>query len=298
MLRKIRTAAVTAAACTVLGAGLVGCDDSTGEDFDPFASTPKPAAGSFTGTKTLEIGGKSLNVSCSGKAADGTPVIVLLHGAGDGVDKMAALQKTLSAKNRVCSYDRLGAGKSDKPDGPQDFASTGKVLTGLIDQVAGDAPVVLAGHSLGGLIAARYAPEHKDTVKGVVLLDATPPTMGAEITRIIPASAKGPAGQVRAQNVAMFKGQNPEQLVIKDGKVASAGDIPVEVVKHGQPYLAAVPQYGPSLERAWTDGQSKWLELSSKSSLRVAKKSGHYIYKDQPEAAVQSIQRVATQAAR
>ncbi|MCP9952143.1 alpha/beta fold hydrolase [Actinomadura madurae] len=297
MLRKIRTAAVTAVCCTVLGAGLVGCDDSTGEDWDPFASSPKPAAGSFTGTKKIEVGGKSVNVSCSGEA-NGKPVVVLLHGGGDGLDKMAALQKTLSEKNRVCSYDRLGAGKSDKPDGPQDFTSSGKVLTGVLDQVAGDAPVVLAGHSLGGLIAARYAPEHQDKVKGLVLLDATPSTMVADLTKIIPASATGPGAQLRAQYIALFKGQNPEQLVIKDGKVASAGDMPVEVVKHGKPYLSAVPQYGQSLEQAWTEGQRKWLELSSDSSLRVAKKSEHYIYTDQPEVAVKSIQRVAAQAAR
>lgn len=87
---------------------------------------------------------------------------MLLLGAGDGLEKMADLQKTLSAKDRVCAYDRLGAGASDQPDRPQTLDDTGRVLTGVIDQVAGGAPVVLAGHSLGGLIAARYAPDHQD----------------------------------------------------------------------------------------------------------------------------------------
>lgn len=298
MLRKFKTAAVTALCCTVVGAGLVGCDDSTGEDWDPFASSPKLAATSFTGTKTIDVGGRSVNVSCSGSAAEGKPVIVLLHGGGDALDKLAAFPKTLSAKHRVCSYDRLGAGKSDKPDGPQSFASSGKILTGVLDKVAGDAPVVLAGHSLGGIIAARYAPEHQDRVKGLVLMDATPSTMVADMKRTIPASAKGPGAQVRAQNLAIFQGQNPEKLVIADGEVASAGDIPVEVIKHGTPYLAAVPEYGPRLEQAWTAGQRKWLELSSDSKLRVAENSGHYIYVDQPDVAVQAIQRVTAEAAR
>jgi pimeloyl-ACP methyl ester carboxylesterase len=298
MLRKFKAAAVTALCCTMVGAGLTGCDDSTGEDWDPFASTPKPAASSFTGTKAIKVGGKSVNVSCSGDAAKGEPVVVLLHGGGDALDKMAAFQKTLSAKNRVCSYDRLGAGKSDKPDGPQSFTSTGKVLTGVLDQIAGDAPVVLAGHSLGGIIAARYAPEHKDRVKGLVLMDATPSTMIADMKRTIPASAKGPGAQVRAQNLAIFQGQNPEKLVITDGPVGSAGNIPVAVIKHGKPYLAAVPQYGPRLEQAWTAGQRTWLKLSGESKLTVAKNSGHYIYVDQPGIAVQAIQSAAEQAAR
>jgi pimeloyl-ACP methyl ester carboxylesterase len=38
--------------------------------------------------------------------------------------------------------------------------------------VAGHRPVVLAGHSLGGLIAARYAPAHRDRVASPVLMDA------------------------------------------------------------------------------------------------------------------------------
>jgi hypothetical protein len=37
---------------------------------------------------------------------------------------------------------------------------------------------------------------------------------------------------VRDQTLAIFQGQNSEQLVVHDGKVESAGDIPVEVIGH------------------------------------------------------------------
>jgi hypothetical protein len=82
--------------------------------------------------------------------------------------------------------------------------------------------------------------------------------------------------------------------VVPDGKVAAAGDIPVEVIQHGKQYLAAVPEYGPALERAWTEGERKWLAVSSHSTLSTAVNSEHYIYLDEPEVAVQAIQRVAT----
>jgi pimeloyl-ACP methyl ester carboxylesterase len=297
MPRKLKAAVVAALCITVVGAGVTGCDDDSMDNWDPLAATTHKAdAGRISGTKKINVAGRSVNVSCSGDPAKGKPVIMLMHGGGDGLDKMAALQKTLSKKNQVCSYDRLGAGASDRPDGPQDFSSIGKILTGVLDRVAGDGPVVLAGHSLGGLIAARYAPDHQDRVKGLVLMDATPPTMVHDITKAIPESAKGPAAEMRAQNLAIFQGQNPEKLVIPDGKTRSAGNIPVEVIQHGKQYLAAIPTYGPRLEQAWSAGQRKWLALSSGSKLSTATDSGHYIYVDQPDVAVQAIQRVTSAA--
>ncbi|GAA2150727.1 alpha/beta hydrolase [Actinomadura napierensis] len=288
MTRKFRTFAAVAVCFAVAGTGLTGCED------DGFASK-KPDT--FSGARKFTIEKKTVNVSCSGRRNGDAPVVVLLPGLGDGMDKMAAFQKTLSTKNRVCSYDRLGEGASSKPDAPQSFASTGKILTGVIDEVAGDAPVVLAGHSMGGLIAARYAPDHRGQVKGLVLMDATPSTMLADLKTAIPASATGPAAQLRAQNLAVFGGENPERLATPDGKVRSAGNIPVEVIKHGKPYLVAVPGAGPRLEAAWTAGERRWLALSGRSRFTVAGKSGHYIYLEQPDVAVQAVERVSAQVA-
>ncbi|PJE96812.1 alpha/beta hydrolase [Streptomyces carminius] len=302
MFRKINASVVTALCCTVAGVGLVGCEESTAVDSKPSAATTPTAQDTdesvFSGTGKIDVEGMSVNVSCSGSAAEDGPVIVLLSGLGDGLDKMAAFQKTLSEKNRVCSYDRLGEGASDQPEGPQSFESTGEVLTAVLDRVAGDSPVVLAGHSLGGVIAARYATDHQDRVKGLVLLDATSPTNVADVNKVIPESATGPGAELRTQALAIHEGQNPEQLVIPDGEVRSAGDIPVEVVQHGQPYLAAVPEYGPLLERTWAEGQRKWLAVSGDSRLSTAEKSGHYIHVDQPDVAAEAIERVTAQAAR
>lgn len=305
MFRNGKASAVIVLCCIAAGPVLAGCEEGpeTGLNRPAGVSTDSGATeladddASFTGTRSIEVDGRSVNVACSGAPAQDRPVIVLMHGGGDGLEKMAGLQKTLSEKDRVCSYDRLGAGASDQPNGPRTLESSGNVLTGVLDRVSGDSPVVLAGHSLGGLLAARYAPDHQDRVAGLVLMDATSPTQIADLNAEIPASATGMAAELRAQTLAIFRGESPEKLVIQDGEVRPAGNIPVEVIQHGQPYLAAVPEYGPGLERAWSEGQHKWLALSGRSTLSTAPNSGHYIYLDRPDVAVQAIQRVAGQAA-
>ncbi|MEB3964304.1 alpha/beta hydrolase [Streptomyces kunmingensis] len=220
---------------------------------------------------------------------------MLMAGAGDGLDTMADLQKSLSKGAEVCAYDRLGEGRSDQPEHLQTLADSGRILTGVLDRVAGHRPVVLVGHSMGGLIAARYAPDHLDRVKGLVLLDATIPALTAGIQKAIPASATGRAADVREQTLAMSEGQNPEKFRITDAEVRPAGNIPVQIIKHESQY-SEIADYGPALEQMWCDGQRQWLALSRRSSVTTAAGSGHYIHVDRPDVAVKAIQRVTAQA--
>ena len=156
MFRTIRTPAVTALCCTVAGPGLVGCSvasdvrsglEEVQTDVESAAEEVMTDGELFTGTKTLSVDGGSLNVSCSGAPADDRPVIVLMAGMGDGLDTMADLQQTLSETDRACSYDRFGEGESDQPEGPQSIDDSGQTLTAVLDDIAGDGPVVLVSRS-------------------------------------------------------------------------------------------------------------------------------------------------------
>ncbi|MFD3309896.1 alpha/beta fold hydrolase [Streptomyces sp. NPDC058694] len=298
----LKTTAVAATFCAVAGAGIVGYGEATAQAAEaqvraaPTATASHRHGDSFSGTKKIRVGGYSVSVSCSGRSAARKPVVVLMAGGGDGLDTMAGLQKSLSKKARVCSYDRLGEGESDQPIGTQTINDSSKILTGVLDRITGDRPVVLAGHSLGGLIAARYAPDHRDRVKGLVLMDATIPALTAGISKAIPKSATGMAAELRDQTIAVNEGQNPEKFIIADAGVRSAGNIPVQIIRHESQY-AEVPDYGPALEEMWAEGQHQWRALSGRSRISVAAGSGHYIHVDRPDLAVEAIQRVTAQAA-
>ncbi|WP_217163636.1 alpha/beta fold hydrolase [Streptomyces sp. AC512_CC834] len=288
--------AAIAVVCTVAGAGLVLNEEFGKDDSDSNSKDKASAGASFTGTKKIQVDGHSVNVSCSGRTHRGEPLVMLMPGAGEGLDNMAALQKSVAKTSRVCSYDRLGEGKSDKPapDTLQTANDTDVLLTKVLDHLAGDRPVVLVGHSMGGYIAARYTPDHTDRVKGLVLLDATIPHLTRDMNRTIPADVTGPAAQARDGAIAGNEGQNAERFVIADGPVHSAGDIPVEILKHESQY-GAVPEYGPALEEMWTKGQNEWLKISTASKLTTAKGSGHYIHTDRPDLTLKAVQKVTQQ---
>ena len=85
----------------------------------------------------------------------GSPAVVIIAGAGDCADSWVPIRHHLAAAHRVVSYDRAAIGGSDEAA----LASTERYLAELdavVDAASPQDPVILAGHSLGGLIARLY----------------------------------------------------------------------------------------------------------------------------------------------
>lgn len=121
-----------------------------------------------------------------GPAGGDRATVVLLSGAGDPAASWFPVRRQLADAARVLGYDRAGIGDSahlataDRPTLERYLAELEGILAGLRagDTAAERAPLVLVGHSLGGLIAATYAQRHPGTVDGLVLVDATPEQAG------------------------------------------------------------------------------------------------------------------------
>lgn len=117
------------------------------------------------------------------EGGDGPPV-VLLHGQGEFAAVWTAVIPDLVRTNRVIVPDLPGQGASEVIDNPLDPAGVSAWLDELIDQTCAEPPV-LAGHLLGGAIAARYAVKHSDKLAHLVLVD----TMGLARYRPAPSFA-------------------------------------------------------------------------------------------------------------
>ena len=90
-------------------------------------------------------------------------VVVLVHGLGEHIDRYDHVARRLNALGfAVVGYDHRGHGRSPGPRGgmPCDdalCADLGRVLYAACESFPG--PLVLLGHSLGGLIAGRFVAE-------------------------------------------------------------------------------------------------------------------------------------------
>lgn len=96
----------------------------------------------------------------------GTP-IVFVHGLGATSNVWHAQRLTLSKSFRVIVYDRSGSGRSHKADGYSIDAWTDE-LAGLLDHLALPSAIIV-GHSLGTLVAQRFASKYAARTKALIL---------------------------------------------------------------------------------------------------------------------------------
>lgn len=86
------------------------------------------------------------------------------------------VQEALAAKGlRSLAYDRAGLGHSDAAPEPRDAAAAAADLAALLEALGERGPLVLAGHSMGGLMVRVFALTRAERVTGLVLVDAMTP---------------------------------------------------------------------------------------------------------------------------
>ncbi|WP_282695425.1 alpha/beta fold hydrolase [Streptomyces sp. CC208A] len=99
------------------------------------------------------------------------PPLVLLHGAGEFAATWMRVMPDLMETHRVIAPDLPGHGASGPGEGPLKADRVLSWLGELIERTCASRPV-LAGHLLGGAIAARFACDHGDRLARLVLVDA------------------------------------------------------------------------------------------------------------------------------
>lgn len=126
--------------------------------------------------------GVRLNVETYGPA--GAPQVVFVHGwwlsRRVWHEQVAALQD----RYRLVTYDHPGHGLSSPPaSGDYSIDLLGDALRTVIEEACDDAPILLVGHSMGGMTALAFARRHPEVLRsrvGALLLLSTTAHSGPE----------------------------------------------------------------------------------------------------------------------
>lgn len=100
---------------------------------------------------------------------DGVPLL-LIHGQGVAWQQYYPVLPALAEDYRVFAVDVYGHGGSARVPAKYTAAAIGADLARFVEQVIGE-PVMVAGHSSGGQLAAWLAGHRPDLVRGVLLED-------------------------------------------------------------------------------------------------------------------------------
>lgn len=113
---------------------------------------------------------KSLHIAYDSGERD-LPVVVMIHGIAATSKTWDPLVKELQGKYRLICLDILGFGKSPKPVvceyGVDDHV---QYIQKTLNKMRLKKPFIIIGHSMGSIIAVRYAIKNPKTVKKLFLM--------------------------------------------------------------------------------------------------------------------------------
>lgn len=137
---------------------------------------PSPVfAQELAGSVTAEsFEGRSFHLYCAGVKGD-TATVLIDGGAAHSSVHYEELVRSLGTEFHVCVFDRPGYGESSSGLFPRTPERNGTDIAFLIEAAEIKTPIILVGHSLGGLNALSFASHFSELVAGLVLVDSAHP---------------------------------------------------------------------------------------------------------------------------
>lgn len=282
-------------------------------------ATPALAASDdFTGLVGIG-GGREMYLQCHGS---GVPVVVVVAGGKASADDWtkatpvkANVFSGVAGFTRVCAYDRPGTPVGESPSRsspvaqPTTAADAVADLHALIAAAGIATPVVLVGHSYGGLVARLYAMSHPGEVAGMVLVDALTEGLRAaetpdewaiqrillegdltESLKLYPELERGDADRSFDQLLAAPP-LRPMPLIVLSADQPWGPQIP-GFIAAGRLPASVPPDFGYVTDRAQKEAQAKLAALVPGVRHVTHTNSGHEIHKDQPQLVLHSIREV------
>ena len=203
-------------------------------------------------------------------AGDPVRLVVLVHGYGEHVGRYEHVARALVERgSAVVGPDHAGHGRTGGEQAlVEDFEPLVDDLRTVVQETREELPVVMVGHSMGGLIAARYAQRHREDLAGLVLSGPAvglgpviegwlaAPELPSDPIDVAVLSRDPAVGEAYAADELVYHGgwKRPtlEAFVTADRAIAEGpdlGDLPLLYVHGAEDQLVPVVLARPVVER-------------------------------------------------
>jgi pimeloyl-ACP methyl ester carboxylesterase len=234
----------------------------------------------------------------------GGPAVVIEPAFGGTAGQWQDIAGTLAAQTTVMTYDRAAYGASSRAMDRRTPAQIARDLHGVLDAAGVARPLVLVGHSYGGVCIRKFTESYGDEVAGMVLVDSSYEGQRAilrgswPLRIMLAAVATVPLVTIgRREN----RGYADRRSLVREYRsllslraadraltAGALGDRPIAVLTRGR---GDAPDLQESWRR-WHGMQEELARLSTNSRHIITQEPDHYIQTSEPDLVTATIQDV------
>lgn len=159
--------------------------------------------------KFVEIMGQTIEVYIAGSSKQ---TVVIQTGMGCSFYDWLPIIKKLSQHFTVVSYHRPGYGKSELGNHLRTTKQVTKELHMLLQKLDIHGPIILIGHSYGGLCAQHFAMLHEDMLRALILVDSTSMNLHRLDELYLPISDQTDSDDIWLQKYNTYSKMNVDML--------------------------------------------------------------------------------------
>ena len=188
------------------------------------------------------------------KGEHGSPIIILT-GMGCSFDEWYDVVEALSKSNRVVMFHRPGLGESEIQNEVRSTQAVVNETNELMLLLGICEPVLLVGHSYGGLCAQHFVKEYPKKVAGLVLVDSTSVEVKVLDELDLPVLNKDSSDEIWVEKCGFYSLMNQDELreILNPVLTYKQKQLPIAVQQRLLNF-----QINPSLFRAMQSEISNW----------------------------------------
>ena len=250
-------------------------------------------------TTMIKVGRHRIEATVYGS---GTPTVVIEPSFGGSAAEWDAIAERIAVETTVVAYNRAPYGASSRARDRRSAAEIAADLDGVLRDLKIVGPIILVGHSMGGVYARAFAARNLDRVAGMVLVDSSHEGQWA----VLPAQyslKERVLVRLFVPQLVLFsrrsgRGGADRRSMVREYRTfkrMTAADLPLALDGLGERPLAVLtrgPEGPPDSDRswqAWHGLQRELAGLSRNSQHLISVSPQHYLNEDDPDLIVNAV---------